>query len=142
METIRFANSDVEILACWDVVSTLRPHLSFEGFLRLMKELMRDGYQLIFIEAEGKPVSFAGFSEVHSLIGGKCLYIHDLCTLPGYRNRGFASQLLDYIHKEAKRLRKNAVHLDSGYDLSTAHRLYLNKGYKILAHHFGKSIQL
>ena len=74
------------------------------------------------------------------LYSGEIIYIDDLSTLPEYRGKGYAGTLLDYLHKLAAENGKRAVHLDSGYHRNDAHRLYLNKGYKIASHHFAKEL--
>jgi GNAT superfamily N-acetyltransferase len=66
--------------------------------------------------------------------------VDDLCTLPEFRGKGYAGALLDYIHQLAKETGKTCVVLDSGFQLHPAHRLYLNKGYVLSAHHFRKSL--
>ena len=141
MSEIKYAKSDAEIESCWEVVQVLRPHLKKENFLPQVQEMMLDGYQMIFI-AEGDAVAaFAGFRNMNMLYGGKIIYIDDVSTLPRYRGKGYASLLLDFIHKLAKKTGMNAVHLDSGYHRNDAHRLYLNKGYKIASHHFEREVE-
>jgi GNAT superfamily N-acetyltransferase len=102
--------------------------------------MQQDGYQMIFVSVkEGnmdKPVSFAGYRNMNMLYSGKTIYIDDLSTLPAHRGHGYASKLLDYIYQLAKDTGKTAVHLDSGYVRQTAHRLYLQKGFVLSAHHF------
>jgi len=73
-----------------------------------------------------------------SLSWGRHVYIDDLSTMASVRRQGFASQLLAWIHNEADRLDCSQVHLDSGVGpyRHSAHRLYLNTGYVIHAHHF------
>jgi GNAT superfamily N-acetyltransferase len=65
--------------------------------------------------------------------------VDDLSTIKSKRGQGFAGQLLAWIHDEAVRLGCcGQIHLDSGVgsDRRPAHRLYLNQGYEISAHHF------
>ena len=140
---IRFAQSDQEILDCWEVVKELRPHLvSPQQYLEQVKEMMQDGYQLLYVSVKAgegnKAVSFAGFRNMHMLHTGKMIYIDDLGTLPDHRGHGYGSQLLDYIFQLAKDTGKTTVHLDSGYHRNTAHRLYLQKGFVLGSHHFVK----
>lgn len=138
---IRFAQSDQEILDCWEVVKELRPNLTNpEDYLQQVKEMMQDGYRMIYVWIrEGdthKAVSFAGYRNLQMLHTGKMVYIDDLGTLPDYRGQGYASQLLDYVYQLAKDTGKTGVHLDSGYHRQTAHRLYLQKGFVLSSHHF------
>lgn len=136
MHQIRFAQSEKEIASCWDVVSTLRPHLVKEHFVQQIKEMQEEGYQLLYLPEKDKVAAFAGYRNLHSLYHGKFIYVDDLCTLPEFRGKGYAGALLDYIHLLARDTDKSAVVLDSGFTLHDAHRLYLNKGYKLSAHHF------
>ena len=81
-------------------------------------------------------VAIAGFREEHKLVSGKTIYIDDLSTLASHRGRGLGGRLLDFIHTLARQQGKDGVYLDSGHQRHDAHRLYLNKGYTITAHHF------
>lgn len=71
---------------------------------------------------------------------GYRLYVDDLSTLPAARQRGHARGLLDWLLAEAGRLGCGQIHLDSGVgiDRADAHRLYLNAGMVIVAHHFAR----
>ena len=140
MHEIKYANSDEEIESCWDVVHALRPHLKKESFLLQVREMMADGYKMIYLTEEQAVVAFAGFRDMHMLYSGKIIYIDDLSTLPQYRGKGYAGKLLDYLHQLAKDTGKSGLHLDSGYHRNDAHRLYLNKGYKLASHHFLKEV--
>jgi GNAT superfamily N-acetyltransferase len=100
------------------------------------------GYRLVAVlPAEGaNAVAVAGFRLSTNLSWGRHIYIDDLSTMPSARGQGFAGQLLAWAHQEAERLGCGEVHLDSGVGptRSTAHRLYLNSGYIISAHHFAR----
>lgn len=140
MNNIRYARSIMDIESCHDVVLALRPHVQKENFVQRVQEMMKESYQLIYVCEGEKPVACAGFRNMYMLYGGKIIYIDDLSTLPDHRGKGYAGQLLDFIHHLAKETGKDAVHLDSGYQRNDAHRLYLNKGYKMIAHHFTKEM--
>jgi GNAT superfamily N-acetyltransferase len=134
--TIQLAKSPDDIAKCWDVVHALRPHLVKDSFITLVQELQTEGYHLAYVEVEGKAVSAVGYRYLHFLFCGKHIYIDDLSTLPDYRGKGYAGALLDFVAAEARKKGLNVVTLDSGHHRTTAHRLYLNKGYVISSHHF------
>jgi GNAT superfamily N-acetyltransferase len=140
MYQIRYAQSEKEIAACWDVVSTLRPHLVKNDFVRQVNEMQQEGYHLLCLTEKDKVAAFAGYRNLYSLYAGRFIYVDDLCTLPEFRGKGYAGALLDYIHQLAKETGKTSVVLDSGFQLHDAHRLYLNKGYKLSAHHFRRTL--
>lgn len=120
----------------------LRPHLaSRSAFIEQVDTVQRPaGYRLVGASPldDGDAVAVAGFRVTTSLSWGRHVYIDDLSTLPSARRHGFAGQLLGWVHREAERLGCDQVHLDSGVgpDRRSAHRLYLNAGYLISAHHF------
>lgn len=140
MHQIKHATTNADIEKCWEVVKVLRPHLRKENYLSQVRSMMQEGYQMIYIDGEPHAAAFAGFRNMHMLYSGEIIYIDDLSTLPEYRGKGFGGKLLDYVHKLAAETGKKSVHLDSGYHRNDAHRLYLNKGYKIASHHFVKEL--
>ncbi len=80
----------------------------------------------------------AVFELGYNLFRGNYIYIDDLSTLPEYRGKGYAGHLVDWIIDYAQREGYEEVHLDSGVsDARTdAHRLYLNKRFKVTSLHF------
>ena len=96
----------------------------------------QEGFTIIYIEEDNKPVAFAGFRRMQTLYAGKTIYIDDLSTLPDYRKNGYGKKLLNYIIDLARKENLDAIHLDSGHTRFDAHRLYLNMGFQISSHHF------
>ncbi|QEC66109.1 GNAT family N-acetyltransferase [Panacibacter ginsenosidivorans] len=137
---VKIATNEEDIFKCWDVLFVLRPHLIKEEFVSTVKEMFTEGYQLAYIEENGKAASAIGFRYQQYLYNGKHFYIDDLVSLPETRGKGYAGMLLDYVHDLAKEKGYKYVTLDSGHQRHTAHRLYLNKGYSIVAHHFMKTL--
>ncbi len=138
---IKLCHSENDMLTCWQVLLELRPHLKESEFVTTVKEMITEGYQLAFIEEEGKAVAAIGYRYLQFLYNGKHIYIDDLSVLPAYRGRGYAGNLLDYVEAAAKQKGYKSVTLDSGYQRNNAHRLYLNKGYLLSSHHFSKTFK-
>lgn len=137
MVSVKTAVSEEEILKCWDAIKALRPHLDKEKMFGMVKDMQaKEGYTLIYIEDDAQAVAIAGFRRMQTLYGGKTIYIDDLSTLPVSRKKGYAGKLVDYIIELAGKENLDSVHLDSGHARFDAHRLYLNKGFIISAHHF------
>jgi GNAT superfamily N-acetyltransferase len=120
----------------------LRPGIGSEAaFIERVNRVQRpQGYRLIasFADGEVQAAAVAGFRSVQFLAWGHSLYCDDLSSRPEFRRQGHASQLLDWLIAEAKRLGCDQLHLDSGVgiDRQDAHRLYMNKGMRISSHHF------
>ncbi len=140
MVTIKHAISDVEIEQCYPVMKFLRPNLIAEQFLGQVKRQQSQGYKLVFSTSDERPAALLGYRVQEFLAWGKVLYIDDLITHPDQLKKGYANQLLDWVIEEAKRKQCDQIHLDSGYQRNNAHRLYLNKGFDLVSHHFAKAL--
>lgn len=134
--TIQLAQTDADILKCRDAILALRPHHAETDLVALIKAMQLEGYQLAFVEKDGKAAAICGFRYLQFLFCGKHFYIDDLSTLSEYRGCGYGAALLDFVKALAKSEGFDTVTLDSGHHRTTAHRLYLNKGYAISSHHF------
>jgi GNAT superfamily N-acetyltransferase len=77
----------------------------------------------------------------HYLAWGKVLYIDDLVTHPDEKNKGMGGALLDWLLEQAKQQACDEVHLDTGFQRHDAHRLYLNKGFKLACHHMSVALR-
>jgi GNAT superfamily N-acetyltransferase len=130
----------------FDAMRALRTDLADrDSFVHRVDEVQRaEGYRLVgaFAEGESTASAVAGFRVAHGLAWGHYLYVDDLSTLPQARHRGLARGLLDWLLEEAKRLGCDQLHLDSGVgiDRADAHRLYMNSGLVIAAHHFARRV--
>lgn len=133
---IKQAATKEDFMNCFEVVKELRPHLHLDEYLDMALHMMDEGYKMIFTEVDGKAVSFCGYRYETMFHRGKSIYIDDLCSLPVARGKGHAGTLIDYVINEAREAGCKSVHLDSGHHRHDAHRLYLNKRFKITAHHF------
>ena len=140
MEIIKIAETEADILKCWDILLALRPHLKKETFVGTIQEMIGEGYILAFIESDEKAVAAVGFRYLQFLVIGKHYYIDDLTTLPEHRGHGYGGKLLDFVIEKAKAKGFKYVTLDSGYQRNDAHRLYLNKGFILGSHHFVKNL--
>lgn len=140
MMEIKIAKSTEDIEKNWEVISLLRPHLKKKEYIGLMRKMFDTGYQLAFIEKDGKGVSAIGFRNLQFLFNGEHIYIDDLSTLEDYRNKGYAGKLIDYVNQLAKAKGYEVVTLDSGTHRFDAHRLYMKKGFIIDSYHFSKNI--
>ena len=137
---IKKATNKEDILKCKEVILCLRPHLDSDIMADIILEMFSEGYQLAYIEEENKAVAFIGYRYMQFLYNGKHIYIDDLSTLPSARGKGYGSLLISYVEQEAIKKGYKLITLDSGFQRMDAHRLYLNKRFKIDSFHFSKSL--
>jgi GNAT superfamily N-acetyltransferase len=145
--TPTIASSDAEIRRCLPAMLALRSHLTVDqAFEQIRLQQVNDRFVLAFID-EGdasKPVpAVVGYRYMNLLYSGKTLYIDDLSTLPEARGKGYASVLIDFVIEQARQSGCTCVSLDSGQNPARydAHRLYLNKRFNIVSHHFKLDLQ-
>lgn len=119
--------------------SNLNPNTYKEQIIKMMAE---EQFKLVYIPDEDnkKAAAFIGYRRQFMLRTGSIVYIDDLFTAEKHRGKGYANALLEYVKQEAKSSGIAALHLDSGYTLHTAHRLYLNNGYVLACHHFAQQL--
>ncbi len=138
---IKVAVTEEDVLKCREVMLALRTQIAVSDFVPLVTDMMKEGYKLAYIEENGRVVSAVGFRYLQFLFNGRHIYINDLSTLPEERYKGYAGALLDYVIALAKANGYTSVTLDSGHHRFAAHKLYLNKGFNITAHHFLHSVK-
>ena len=140
--TIKKAITKADIEFCSKAMLEFRQNLDPETFADQTARMMQAGFRLIYIPDEDYTgaAAVAGFRIFEMLRTGPIIYIDDLFTLPGSRGKGYAGKLLDHIDTIAKESNIKTVHLDSGFALHPAHKLYLSRGYILACHHFAKSI--
>jgi GNAT superfamily N-acetyltransferase len=130
----------------FEAMRALRTDLADEdAFVRRVDQVQRpEGYRLTaaFEDGEERAVAVAGFRLGHNIAWGRFLYVDDLSTIPEGRRRGHGRALLDWLLEEAGRQGCDQLHLDSGVglDRADAHRLYLNAGMVISAHHLARPV--
>ncbi len=135
---IEFAETNDQILNCFEAMHALRPHLEKEKFVALINQMKKEGYILAYIKEENMVVAVTGYRYLHHLYCGKLIYVDDLSTMQQYRKKGHAKKLMDFILSEARKNNCNHVDLDSacGPHRYDAHRFYLRFGFNITSHHF------
>ena len=133
---INIAKGDVEIQKCFSVMSQLRPHLSEEEFVPIVKNQIDDGYILAYLKDTGEVKSVTGFRFMRGLSAGYHMHVDDLVSDENSRSKGYGSQLFDWLVDLAKSKGCKKLRLDSGVQRFGAHRFYLRKGMDITCHHF------
>lgn len=133
---IQYATDIADLKRCFDVMKELRPHHNLESFLTTMQAMKQEGYHLLYLEDEGAIVSVAGFRFTTTLYDGLIIDFDDFVTLADGRGKGYGAMLFDKLVDIAREKAIRTIHLNSAHHRYDAHRFYLNKKMKIIAHHF------
>ncbi len=138
--SIQLAENNSQILRCFPIISQLRPHLEEASFVQQVRYQMKEGYQLVFFQAEDKTVAVAGFRISTCLASGKFLYIDDLVVDKLNRSRGYGQKLFQWLIEYARKNNCEHLSLDSGVQRFEAHRFYLMQHMSITSHHFSMKL--
>ena len=135
------ASSDGEIAECHAVMSELRPHISAEEFVPLVRRLQTStGFQLAFLRDGEEIKSVAGFRVSEWLAGGRYLEIEDLVSKGSDRSKGCGSILFDWLKDHAAQLGCRQLRLVSNVRRLDAHRFYNRKGMTLEAYYFSMNV--
>ncbi len=139
--TLRHAEADTEIAACFPVMRLLRPHLG--GAEELVARVARqraEGYRLLAAWRADAVVGLAGYRVQENLIHGRFLYVDDLVTAEAERRRGLGARLLDGAAAEGRAQGCRRLVLDTALDNVLAHRFYYRQGMLARALRFSREI--
>ncbi|HEU5468379.1 MAG TPA: GNAT family N-acetyltransferase [Steroidobacteraceae bacterium] len=135
------AETDEEILACYDVMAELRPHVAREAFVPTVRALQKEGLRLACVREGGRVVAVAGYRVSRNLFSGKHLYVDDLVTTDAERSKGHGKALLAWLRARAVAEDCDEFHLDSGVQRKRAHAFYLREGMDLAAYHFSERLK-
>jgi GNAT superfamily N-acetyltransferase len=138
---VEHAETDEAILACYDVMAELRPHVTREAFLPTVRAMQKDGLRLAFIREDGRVVAVAGYRVSTNLFCGRHLYVDDLVTADVARSKGHGKALLAWLRAQAVAADCEVFHLDSGMQRKRAHQFYLREGLEIAGNHFSERLK-
>lgn len=134
---LKHAESEAEILACFNVMRELRPNLaSAESFLVQVQRMQTRGYRLLAALEDDVPIALAGYRDKEMLIHGHFIYVDDLVTTANRRGQKLGERLLQLIFELAKTQHYSRVILDTGLGNALAQRFYYRMGMLATGMHF------
>jgi GNAT superfamily N-acetyltransferase len=135
--TLFHAETDEQILATFDVMRQLRPHLERDGYVARIRDLMAsEGLKVLALTDEGTVRAVAAYRLMDMLYCGRLLYVDDLVADERVRSRGYGAQLIARLKDEARALGCSEVQLISRVIREPAHRFYFRQGFGIECFHF------
>ncbi|MEN5058424.1 GNAT family N-acetyltransferase [Sphingobacterium kitahiroshimense] len=140
IKTISTAN---DISVCKDIILAFRTNLKEEGYEQAITHMIKNEslhIDYVYDPEHRKAAAFVGYRYMCMLRTGPIIYIDDLYTDPAYRGKGCGAALLAHVKRKGIEKGMKAVHLDSGFPLHPAHRLYLKSGFDLACHHFALTL--
>jgi GNAT superfamily N-acetyltransferase len=130
--TIQHAETDEQIAATFDVMHQLRPHLTREAYVPLVRGMMAsDGFRLAALTDDGEVRAVAGYRYMNMLYCGRLLYLDDLVADERVRSRGYGKRMIDWLKEEGRREGCSELQLISRTTREGAHRFYFREGFGI-----------
>jgi hypothetical protein len=140
--TFRHAQSEADVLACFDVMRQLRPHLqSPHELLERVTMQGAQGYRLLAAWEDGKPVALAGYRRIDNLVHGRFIYVDDLITDAAQRSRSYGERLLAELRELARAEHCQRLVLDTALSNAYAQRFYFRCGLLASGLHFSMDLQ-
>ena len=136
MSVVEPVETDEAILACYEVMAQLRPHVARGNFLATVRAMQADGLRLACIRESGRVIAVAGYRISTNLFCGKHLYVDDLVTDEAERSKGHGKALLGWLRQLAVEHDCDVFHLDSGTQRKRAHDFYEREGMELASYHF------
>jgi GNAT superfamily N-acetyltransferase len=127
-ETLRHAETDAEVAACFSVMRLLRPHLTSAEELRARVRRQAQGGYRILAWRGGEAVGLAGYRPRENLIRGPFCYVDDLVVRDDLRRSGLGARLLKAVGTEASSRGLPHLVLDTGLDNFLGQRFYFRFG--------------
>jgi ribosomal protein S18 acetylase RimI-like enzyme len=127
--TLRHAESDTEIAACFPVMRELRPHLTgADELVSRVRGQMAAGYRILAAWDGGTVLGLAGYRPQENLIRGRFCYVDDLVVSPHRQRSGLGARLLDGVKAEARSRGLPFMVLDTALDNALGQRFYFRYG--------------
>jgi GNAT superfamily N-acetyltransferase len=138
---IRYAEDETAVRACYALMRQLRPHLdTVDEYLVRWRRQVKEGYRILAVWQDGRPVALAGIRVQHNMINGRFLYVDDLVTDAEARSHGHGAALMDRLKDEARALDCRRLTLDTALDNVFAQRFYYRNGLLARGLHFGMPV--
>lgn len=127
--TLRHADTDAELRACWPVMQQLRPHLGgAQDFIERVQRMRSDHYRLLAAWRGTHVLALGGYRLQENLVYGRFVYLDDLVTLDTERGQHWGARILHHVIGIAERAQCNGFVLDTGIANVGAQRFYARQG--------------
>jgi GNAT superfamily N-acetyltransferase len=123
------------------VLQELRPHLTQESLVQVLREGTPQGLRFTAAFQDGRCLAVAGWRIVANTSTLRKLYVDDLSTTSAARSTGVGGALLGELRSRAYLEGCHVLDLDSGVQRHDAHRFYLRERMDITSHHFAQRLR-
>ena len=134
---IEHYDTPAELARSYALMRELRGKLVSETqFIAQVQRQQAQGYRLVGVEQEGKPLALAGYRLLENFIHGRFCYVDDLVATSEARCQGIGTSLLNSLAVIAREYGCIRMVLDTAIDNTPAQAFYQRVGYLAVGLHF------
>lgn len=139
--SLRHAETEDDLRACWPVMQQLRPHIpSADDFIARVSRMRRQAYRLLAVWRGDEALALAGYRLQENLVYGRFLYLDDLVTHESARGEKWGARLVEAMARTAGEAGCVNFVLDTGLSNARAQRFYFREGLLSSALRFSRPI--
>lgn len=122
------------------IIHELVPNLSELEYLKMLNEMLPNGYGQVAVFENEKCIAISGFWINTKLYSNKYLEMDNVIVHPQYRSKGVGKILCDWCEKKAIENNCKRLMLDAYLENEKAHAFYEREGFRKRGYHFIKEI--
>ena len=122
------------------LIKQLSPDIEKKDYLRMLDEMLKQGYRMTGVYDGKKCVGISGFWIGTKLYSDKYLEPDNVIIDKNYRSKGIGKLLLDWLIAEAKRNGCKIIMLDAYLENIQGHKFYWREGFVARGFHFLKKL--
>lgn len=122
------------------LVQQTNPQLTHKQFSERLKKMQKIGYRCIAYVEKGKMLGICGFWHGTRFWCGDFIDLDNVVVDEKVRGGGVGKKMVDWVEKEARRLKCDQLGLDCYVTYHAAHRFYVRENFIIKGYHFTKAL--
>ncbi len=132
--------SKAEMLLQLPLVNQLSPGLKQKEYVRMIPEMLNNGYRMIGVFHEKNCIGISGFWIGTKLYCDRYLEPDNVVIDKKYRSKGIGKLLMDWMVQEAKRNKCKTIMLDAYVENFAGHKFYYREGFIARGFHYLKKL--
>jgi GNAT superfamily N-acetyltransferase len=105
-----------------------------------LDEMLTRGYECLGVYDNDKLIGICGIWLLTKIYAGRHIELDNVTIHPDYRGLGIGEKMMQWVDKYAQSKGCIALELNAYVINKSAHKFWMNQGYKILGFHFQKEI--
>jgi ribosomal protein S18 acetylase RimI-like enzyme len=135
MSRIKELKTISELSQAFLLAYKLYPQMKEAEFIEKVQEMLKENYRILGVVEGEKIIAIVGYRVGLRLYCGKYLHIDNLIVAEDIRQKGLASELIEYLKDLAKKHKCNTILADTQLANHKAQKLFLKNGFYMRGFH-------